>query len=401
MRYWFNKDSEKNNIVILTDKALLLACVDHESMESVNNRLEQEIHPCLIFGGENLQVIPLGSLKSITSCSANPILEISFSTRGNLRSETIGFTDFESKSEFIAFFDELLKHSNNKLIKKEQRQPICFTIVLPLLSLLLGLLGIYLFYNKFRLFVLTVGVAWSAASFYVLLKHLLRPPKVVSWVIEGQPHQNICRLKHAAVAHAVVGLIGVTEIVASYSIPETKGTAMLFSTMQKHEVSDNSIRGFLESGATSTPLISALHLHDEELAVSLLESGADASVEYVGETALDIAIKNNLDKAVGSMLDAKAHSSNHKDLLIRAIQAGGISHENIDRIMVLADDINYMDEQGLTALGNAILHRTEIGVIQCLLEMGASKEIQINGLSLGEYASKQGSIEVAQLLAKY
>jgi len=401
MKYWFNRDSEKNNIVILTEQALLISSVDHGSMRSVNRKLELEVHPRDIFKGENLQVIPLDFLHSMVSCSTNPVLEINFSTKRNQKSETIGFTDFESKREFVAYFDALLARvNNNKLFKKEQRQPLHLTFLLPFFSLILGLVGIYLYFNQFRLLSITLGGLWVLSSLFTLLKNLIQSPKVVSWTNKGHIHPKICRSKYTVVAYSLLAVMGVTEFVSSFYLSDLTGPKNLYKSVQKKGV-NYSIRKFLEAESNKTPLITALQSKDEELAVTLLNAGADTAKRYIGETALDLAIKNNLDKAVETMLNEKAPTSNNQNLLIRAVKAGGISHENLDKMMVIVDDINYKDENGLTALGNAIVNEREAEVIQCMLEMGASQEIIIQNMSPIEYTKKLGNKQISKLLGQY
>ncbi|KAG1650290.1 hypothetical protein GQR58_028193 [Nymphon striatum] len=315
--------------------------------------------------------------------------------------EVIGFTDYESKHEFVSYLDAILSFVNNeKLTKKEQGQPIHFTLLVPLLSLILGVIGIYLYFDQFRLLSITLGSLWVLSSLFFFLKHLIRPPKVVSWASTGKTHPKVCRIKHAAIAYSVLAAVGTIQVVSSFYLPDLKSPTNLYKDMKKKGV-NYSIREFLEGESNKTPLISALQKKDEQLAVSLVSSGVDITDKYVGETALDIAIKNNLDKAVEVMLKENAPTSNKKNLLIRAIKAGGISHENLDKLMVIVDDINYVDENGLTALGNAIVKETEPEVIQCMLEMGASQDVRIKHMSPLEYSQKLGNKRLTRLLSKY
>ncbi|KAG1650293.1 Dimethlysulfonioproprionate lyase DddP [Nymphon striatum] len=109
----------------------------------------------------------------------------------------------------------------------------------------------------------------------------------------------------------------------------------------------------------------------------LINKGAALSTQYIGQTPLDLAIEATLDNAVSKMLNKEMVTSNPQDLLLRSISSG-LNFENIKLIADSGMDMNHQDEEGLTALGMALLFGSEPRVVKLLLDRGASTKIKVN-----------------------
>ncbi len=478
MKYWLNKSATKNNIAILSAKALVVASTGEMSQEKVEGQLKANTHPKTIFGPTGFRVIPLAAITDFTAASsADTHLQISYvskQTEGQAVDITISFADAKSKLECMGYIKKLTRQNNtvnkvqdtarkatqevaskitesahtadnvtnNETERKDGESPVSdiFTvksaddvkakpgfsfdlnidfenILIPTLSLILALVATFLLYPKLYTIALVAGGVCTLSSLYFL--YLGFKKSTANKDAHDKDSTNQSALSKmldkvfAVVKPAYLLGLAVLAVTALYFLVPTElhGSASLYQAIKTHQVgkkTNKPIQDFLDNGADinymaedgSTPLITALNLNEEQLAIELINRGASLSTQYLGQTPLDLAIEASLDKAVSLMLSKKMVTSNPQDLLMRSI-SNGLSFENIKQIADSGMDINHKDEEGLTALSIALLFGAEADVIKLLLEHGASTQIKVGDVSPLEFAKLRGYIEISQILEKH
>ncbi len=409
MKYWFDKNSTKKNIVILSTKALIIASADKDSQERVEQQLNANTHPKTVFGSDGFQVILFATIESISSRDTDSDLEISYKTAKTSARESVEdqflFSDAESKQECLGYIEKLLVRNETNLERTVHQQSIFTAILNPLLSLLLALVAMFMFYSKVPYVALAVGGIWILASVYFLYTRFKKPSMVTRWAQKGKYAKKSWSSLKTAYSYGFVAL----AITGLYIyLPTNHDPAALYNAIQFHHTDETPIQHFLDKGADinymaedgTTPLITALNYNEEDIAVELINKGAILSTQFIGQTPLDVAIESSLDRAVSSMLNKEMVTSNPLDLLMRSISSG-LNFNNIQLIADSGMDMNHTDNEGLTALSLALLFEAEPKVVKLLLDRGASTNIKVGGLSPLEFAREQGYTEIIAMLEQY
>ncbi|MEB8432958.1 ankyrin repeat domain-containing protein [Cocleimonas sp. KMM 6892] len=458
MKYWFDKSATKNNIVILTSKALVVASADEASQDNVETQLKANSHPKTIFGPKGFKVISFVAIKDLKSISVDGNLEISYQTPKKLITENISFDSAKSKLECMGYIKKLtLKNDassesnkssevkstpeasperdkdgiptstaftvkTNKEVKKKPRFNINFQpLILPLISLAMAIGAAFLLYPKLNVIAYALGGIWALASLFFLYLGFKKPSEDDETYVEPAKDDEANQSALAKLSEKifsvlkpayVLGLAAIAVGALYFVIPdELRGPSSLYQAVQTRLTSGadgSSIQSYLDKGADinymaedgSTPLITALNFSEENLAIELINRGAALSTQFVGQTPLDLAIEASLDKAVKSMLNKEMVTSNPQDLLIRGISSG-LNYENLKIIADSGMDMNHMDEEGLTALGIALLFGAEPKVVKLLLDRGASIDIKVGDITPLEFAKLRGYTEITAMLEQH
>ncbi len=418
MKYWFNKDSSNKNIVILSAKALIIASADKESQERIEKQLNANTHPKMIFGSDGFQVIPFAAIEDLSSSSVDGDLEISYKTTKQLASVQISFDYSKSKLECMGYIKKLtLKNS----VKSETVRDITKEVE----SKVNKNEAEHLERNEAKspFTVKSSEDVESKPKKNFNFKAMFNPTNLIpkrSIPKSSIPKGSISKLSKKAfgvlkpiylVGFASVA-VAVTAIALYFFLPNGQsGPASLYQAIQTHQTNGTSgtpIQSFLDNGADinymaedgTTPLITALNFSEETLAIKLINKGAILSTQYIGQTPLDLAIQATLDKAVSTMLKQEMITSNPQDLLMRSISSG-LNFENIQLIADSGMDMNHADEEGLTALGLALLFGSDPKVVKLLLDRGASTKIKVGQVSPLEFAKLRGYTEIAAMLEQH
>ncbi|WP_299873544.1 ankyrin repeat domain-containing protein [uncultured Cocleimonas sp.] len=438
MKYWFDKSATKNNIVILSAKALVVASADEASQAEVDEQLKSNTHPKMIFGPKGFQVIPFTSIEDLKSISVDGKLDISFKTPKKLVTKQISFDSAKSKLECMGYIKKLSHKDGDKngaagAAKSAKPKKDSFTVkasepekpkskldlnyqamLYPFLGLILAIVGAYLLYPKINIIALAAGGVGALVSLIFLYLGFKKSPDDDGTEISAKetPLSKLSEKVFGILKPAyIIGLATIAVAALFFLIPdELRGPASLYQAIQTHksDVSEKTIQGYLDKGADinymaedgTTPLITALNFSEETLAIELINNGAALSTQFVGQTPLDLAIEASLDKAVNSMLNKKMVTSNPQDLLLRSISSS-LNFENIKLIADSGMDINHQDEEGLTALGMALLFGSEPKVIKLLLDRGASTKFKVGELSPLEFAKLRGYTEISAMLEQH
>jgi len=395
MLFWLNEKIEKNNTIILSKKAMLIASCERDLCESVSAQLKQNISPVKIFDKGKLALIPLTKIQGIRSRTDTPILDVvvGINTAGKEKTLSLSFSDSAARNKCAAYLKKLRLNAIQNT-GGNQKAPVGANKTDAVMQA-----------KKPR-----NTVAASSAS---LLEKPVKSdiPNPSSSSSEDLFEYEEVSLKHKLpnkkflISGAVMASL--LLLVLTYSFMGDS-TDSLYKAIQSKNITPQEISSLLNNGADInyqgidgvTPILSAINHGKEDVVVSLVDKGADLKNEYNGETALDMAIASGLDKAAYSMLNKKAPSSNHKDLLIRAIQ-NKLSVNSLEKIISLGGDVNYVNENGSSVLATALLFTAKADVIKLLLSKGASTDIKVNGLPPALFARTRGRKDISRLIARY
>ncbi len=392
MLFWLNKKTEKNNIVILSKKSILLGSCGSKACGKVEALLKKNIHPLKFMGKQNLLAIPFDRIQTINYQNKIPGIELGVKTKAGLKKIMLAFSDIESSKKCYLYLKKLTPQALQKTetraddeqqrirekLKKQLRQP-----------------------HKTEL-----GIVPSA-------------PPVSQWLSEPDESENkqtdssksVTKLqvfkkqwfskKKVAIALALAAVLLGTWLMLS------AGPEALYEAIQSKQISSSEVDHYLEAGADInyrgkdgvTPLLSAINQKKDKLVVTLVKKGADLSLDYNGETALDLAIANGLNRAAKTMLEKKAPSSHPKSLLTRAIQ-NKLGIDTLSKLVAQGADVNYVNENGSSVLATALLFGSQYSTVRLLLENGASTRIKVNGVPPAMFARTRNRPRLAMLLSK-
>ena len=360
MLYWLDKNSEENNVVILSKNSILLGSCNKSSCEHIDSQLKNNTNPVKLLGKKNLSLIPYAKVKKITNRISRTNLTVHFKVDNKTIDKNILFSNLEAKTKCLSLIKKL--HGGSLLIK-EQRKTV--KLEPPQENLL--------------------STLWNYTK---------------NWF-------RLCKEYSSIATAGITGVVGVIYIISLLVINDN--SASLYDAIQAHNLKVNDVTTYLEDGADInfvgtdgvTPLLSALNNGEEKIAIALIEQGANLNISYFGQTALDVAVETSLNNAVLSMLSKNAASNERHSLLIRIIQ-NELDLKTVKAAIALgAGNINYIDKDGLSVLANALLFEAKTDVVKYLLDNGASTKTNVNGVSPVEFVRSRGKQSLAVLLSQY
>ena len=406
MQYWLNRKSVKNNIIIRYENGLLLSSCNKNSYDEVDLQLKKNTNPIKLFGIDNLSLIPWSSIEEITSCSNDLNIELKY----KIKEEDTIFLSFghsNSKKKCLSSILEQLGDDLETTIDKRSAVSIYLNSVL---SLVLAIGFTLLYYTLFPKASLIVGSIWALASIYRLFKLSRETKEVIYWKVKKptskkkkiHPLAEDSRVEEKFEMKTIYAFAGLSSVLfVSYFGLSILLTANLKSVPNSGNVLTSKAKSKKPVQIDgSTPLIRALNNNNEQLAISLIEQGANLTGQFDGRTALDIAIGDSLDNAVKSLLSKKAPSSNPQELLTRVLE-NDLGFDTIKKVVQSGADVNYIDDDGVSVLSIAMEHGVSNKVIRLLLKEGASTDIVIGGQTPVEYAKSNGNEKLAKLLSRY
>lgn len=337
--YWIDKEAESDNVVVTSDSTIFIGSCDKDAYSKVNEQLVNKKNPIEVFGTEDLTVIPFNQIQKMVSRSTDRNVDISYKAKKEIEEETIYFSSLEEKQDFVEIAGQ---HMPEQLVKSEAQQSIATAISSPLISLALSLVSTYMFINKLRWVAIIVGGLWVLASLYMLFSRMKEPPMITRWSIRGRYFRKTWNGIKTAFSYAFAILV----ILAIYGkFPDAYGPKSIYEQIQDDSLNPSEVKTLLNRGANinykgsddDTALATALDWGSDELAITLIESGADLSIKSNSETPLKYAIYND----------------------------------------------------------------TNIDVIESMLKNGASLKFDIEGMTPLEYSKQYENIALEQLITKY
>ncbi len=293
MMHWIDHQSESDNVIGITDSAIFIGSCDSEACSKVDQDLSNQSSPVEVLGTEDLMTIPFIHIQKFVSRSTDNDVDVSYKAKNDVEEKTLYFAEVDDKQSFVAAIDQYMPE---RLIKSESKQSAAVAAISPLVSLMLSLLIIYFFIDKLRVPALVVGGLWATASIYMLLTRIKHPPTITRYAMSGRYFRKFWNGAKAAVAYTVVVVI----MLAIYqAFPNSYGPSAIYEHVQDEKFLASDLQKFLDRGADidhqgedgSTALSIAMDWSQDDLAIALIESGADLSNEVDGYgTPIEYAI---------------------------------------------------------------------------------------------------------------
>lgn len=308
MQYWIDQGSEDKNVVVMSDSSIFIGSCDKENYDRVNHQLLEQKSPIEVLGSDDLKVIPFSQIQSMISRSTDTSVDINYKAKKDIEELSIFFFNVEEKDGFVSASESFMP---DHLEKIEYKQSTLVAIISPLLSLALSGLSIYLFLNKFRWLTVIVGGLWLLASVYMLISRVTAPPTIIRWSIAGRYFRKMWSGVKTGFSYAFLALI----IAGVHSkFPDNYGEKSIYQQVKDDSLEISEITQLLERGADinyknkqgESSLLIALSWYQDDLAIALIEAGADLSINN-DQSPLKEAIYNDYDiRVIEKMLQKGA-----------------------------------------------------------------------------------------------
>lgn len=309
MEYWVDKESENNNVIVVNDSSIFIGSCDKESFDKVCQQLADKKSPIEILGTDDLTIIPYSQIQNIVSRSTDKDIDINYKAKKDIEDKTLYFSGLDEKKDFMSGIDKFMPEH---LEKNESEQSAVIAAISPLVSLILCLSSTYLFFDKFRWPAIIIGSIWAIASILMLLSRLKEPPTITRWSISGRYFRKIWSGIKTGFSYFFLALI----IVGVYGkFPDSYGEKSIYEQIYNESLDASEIKLLIDRGADinykdkdgSNSLSIALNWGEDDLAIALIESGADLSANNGEESPLEYAIYNDSNiNVIESMLDKGA-----------------------------------------------------------------------------------------------
>ena len=325
MKFWIDKTSESDNVIVATDAAILVGSCDKTACDAVEQQLSSQQSPIEVLGTDDLKSIPYNQIQRVTSRSTDKDVEVAYKAKKDIEQEHLYFDEFEAKEQFVSWLDQALP---GNLVKEEFKQSAIGASLSPMSSLLLSLVSGYLFINKFRWLTIAVAGLWALGSLFVLVSRASSPPAVTRWTIDGRFGRKMWSGMKAFASYALLALV---VVIGSDVVADSWGSKSLYEQIESENLNSASVQTYLDRGAD-------INYRDED-----------------GDTVLSISLNWSED-----------------DIAIALVDAGA--------------DLSIRDGDDLTPIEHAVTYGADISVIRAMLRNGASLDFEIDGMSLPEYA---------------
>jgi hypothetical protein len=175
MKYWINKEQSVNNILILAKNGLLIADCEEEHSEQIDQQLKSGTHPVDLFGKDKTKKVRFDEITRIVSRNTDCDLAVYYKPAKDEKDVDYSFADETARRQCIKVLDIILPDTFKKDITQQSAIVAAFS---PFISLLIGLLAWWLYFNIFRWLCIIVGSIWIAFSAYMIYYRFSKPPEV-------------------------------------------------------------------------------------------------------------------------------------------------------------------------------------------------------------------------------
>ncbi len=295
MKYWIDKESESNNVIVANESSIFIGSCDKESYKNVEQQLSDEKNPIEILGTDDLTVVPYSQIQNIVSRSTDKDIDINYKAKKDIEEKTLYFYGLEEKHNFVSYIEPFMPEH---LEKNESEQSAVIAAISPLISLILSLSAAYLFFDKFRWPAIIVGGIWAIVSIYILVSRIKEPPTITRWSISGRYFRKLWSGIKILFSYVFLALI----IIGVYGkFPDSYGKKSIYQQINDESLDVSEIKELIDRGADinyqgkdgENPLSIALNWGNDDLIIALIESGADLSANGRETSPLEYAIYND------------------------------------------------------------------------------------------------------------
>lgn len=275
--HWIDHDSESDNVIGITDSMIYIGSCDSEACTKVDQELAKQISPVEVLGTEDVMTIPFIHIQKLISRSTDKDIDVSYKAKKDIEEKSLFFSEVDDKQQFLAAIDQFMPE---RLTKNESKQSAAVAAISPFVSLVLSLVTIYFFMDKLRVPAFVIGGLWAVASIYMLLSRIKNPPTVTRYALGGRYLRKFWNGAKTCVAY---GIVVVVMLAVHQEFPTSYGPSAIYEHAQNEKLLAADVPKFLDRGADidhqgengSTSLSIAMDWGQDELAIALIESGAN------------------------------------------------------------------------------------------------------------------------------
>ena len=279
MKHWIDTNSETDNVIGITENMIFIGSCDSDSCSKVDQQLAAQTSPVEVLGTQDIVTIPFVHIQKLVSRSTDVDVDISYTARKDIEDTTLYFGEVNDKQEFIGAIGQYMPE---RLSKSESKQSAIAAAISPTLSLGLGAFSTYLFIDKLRVVALVIGGLWVAGSLHMLGSRIKQPPTVTRYAMSGR---YIRKFWNGVKTAGALGAVAAIVLSIHTQFPDSYGPAAIYQHAEGDILTASEIPTLLERGAEidyqgrdgSTALTIALDWEQDDLAIALIESGADLS----------------------------------------------------------------------------------------------------------------------------
>ena len=399
MKYWINRESSTDNIVVLAKTGILVASCEKEACSDIDQKLNSNTHPLSIFSKDDVKIIKFTQIFKIVSRNTDQDVEVHYREKKENEDVDLYFEDDKTRDSFLAILGKTLPENFNK----SEYQQSLLTAIFPSLISIIAAIGISYFYiNRWRWATIIVAGLWLLLAGSLLIKRMRTPPIVTQWSANRK-----------AISKAYSGFkIGLSYVVASVvviglseKLPLNYGDKAILDHLNHFELQADQVDALVRHGANPNladeygdrPLHTAIHLETHELVTALLEHGADPTLTNgEGQTALEYALSYGNDKTINSVISVTNNFSKHPHLL-QAMAQGSPSTDIMAAFVAKGFDIQQRDQSGKNLLQLAVENYSEYEFIAYLVDQKLSQDFTVEDLDPIDYLREEGRLDVVNL----
>jgi hypothetical protein len=386
MKYIINTESEKNNLIVVTPDLIMIGSCNKDQYEDVESKLSKGVPLDEIISKQHLKLLPQSSIQKLASRSTDDDIEIEYLADNKEEDITLEFQDPEQKQLCLTVLNQYFP---SHLSQQENQQGIWASIIPSLLSLVLAVLAIFLFYTKLPKTTYIIGAFWVFVSLSSLYKRFTKPPVITRWSVDkGSLSKGFEVMKQVYTGAIVLAII----VGLAKALPQEAGPAVIYDHAVKETLYEGNIAELLEKDAD-------INYKDSngKTALHHLVDQADYRAYEIGENLVAaVFFKATSGK---NMLNKKKLQNRPERTALAMINAGA--------------DVNVKDNSGKSLLQYAIERYSEdaltLTLFEAMLENGARLDFVMteDRISPIEYAKAYTEEKIidkrhlADLLAKY
>lgn len=339
MKQFLNKESEKNNIVVITAKLLLIGSCKKDQFNDIESELAKGEQLITVLTKEQIKPILLDTIQKLTSRNTDNDIEIEFLENNKEKELTLEFENTEQKSRCLEALNESFpSHLNQKV----NQQGIIASITPSIASLSLAAFAIFLFYEKLPKTTYVIGGLWALVSLFSLYKRFTKPPVITHWTVDKSSlSKGFDYMTQAYTWVFIIAvLVGVSKVlpldsgpavIYDHAVKETlyegnitqllkkqadinykdaKGKTALHhlvdqASYRAYEISDSMLAAVFQKATTGKHHLNKKKLKNtpERTAIALIRAGADVNTkDNSGKSLLQYTIENYSDDALSLAL---------------------------------------------------------------------------------------------------
>ena len=355
MKIWVNNELKRNNAIKLTGDSVSLHSLDAKALstDAANPVTESQ----LMSHGTQETEIALTVVTQIRSLSTDNDVDV---THGKGKDEdvtSLTFADEADKASFLSFLPQV---SNGAITPVSQSLSPLSAASMSIASLVVALIAIAVYINKIPYVAIGVGGVWAMLALCVAYKRYNNPPVKTVWDASRTTIESGVRIFGLARAW---GLVLALVFGGATVLPDQNGAHIIHDHVASEMLSENRIDALVQKGGDLNYIGS-----DGQSALHLLVDQAHWRAIEIGESLM-IGMLQKATTGKEMNISAKDLRNEPEELAIALIERGA--------------DVNIENENGVSVLHYALVEYADSAVslrlFESLLEHGASADFDVFG----------------------